>query len=332
LEKAWREVQKKYGKDFAPAAERAAAWHRRGAVECERRQLWVGTVQHLDRLIAGGASADLYARRAGANTALRRWEPAKADYTKALASNAERWELWAGRAGVEATQGRWEQAAADYSQAIERKGDRAELWVGRGRAEAERGEWRKAAADLGKATHLGEQDVSIWRQYALALLAGGEEANYRRVCDRLVQRFGRGEDEAAARSVAWTCALADEAVRDWKPLLERAERAVTAHPQSADDLRLLAVLLYRAGQFDTALKRLQDVTRLPGQEAEARDWLLMMMAAQRLGRGADAKKWLDKAEQLHQEKSKSRAQSWDERLAYQTLQREAETLVKGTKK
>src|SRR5262249_31302233 len=126
--------------------------------------------------------------------------------------------------------------------------------------------------------------------------------------------------------------LADESVRDWKPLLQRAERAVTAHPQSADDLRRLAVLLYRAGQFDTALKRLQEVTRLSGQEAEARDWLLMAMVEQHLGRSDDAKKWLDKAEQLHQEKSKSRVDSWDERLAYQTLHREAETLVKGTKK
>ncbi|HEY7154021.1 MAG TPA: hypothetical protein VH575_08710 [Gemmataceae bacterium] len=332
LEKAWRDGRKKHGKDFAPAAEHAAAWHRRGATECERRQLWVGAVQHLDRLIADGASADLYVRRARANTALQRWEPAKADYTKALAGDAERWDLWAGRAAVEAALKHWEQAAADYSKAIEYKADRAELWVGRGRAEAERGDWRKAAADLGKAIHLGEQDVSIWRQHTLALLAGGEEEDYRRACGRLVQHFARSEEESAARAIAWTCTLLDGAVRDWKPLVQRAERAVTTHPQSADDLRRLAVLLYRSGQFDAALKRLEEATRLPGQDAEPRDWLLMAMAAQRLGREEDAKKWLAKAEQFGREKAKSSADSWEERLVYQTLRREAETLVKGTKK
>jgi WD40 repeat protein/tetratricopeptide (TPR) repeat protein len=332
LEKAWRDVRKKHGKDFAPVAEHATAWHRRGAMECEQRQLWVGAVQHLDRLIAGEASTDLYVRRARANVALQRWEPAKADYTKALAGDAERWDLWAGRAAVEAALKHWEQAAADYSKAIERKADRAELWVGRGRAEAERGDWRKVAADLGKAIHLGEQDVSVWRQHALALLAGGDEEDYRRTCGRLVQHFGRSEDESAARAVAWTCALIDGAVRDWKPLVQRAERAVTAHPQSADDLRRLAVLLYRSGQFDAALKRLQEATRLPGQDAEPRDWLLMAMAAQRLGHDEDAKQWLAKADQLGREKAKGPADSWEERLVYQTLHREAETLVKGTKK
>jgi tetratricopeptide (TPR) repeat protein len=331
LDKTWKAIQKKYGKDFAAAADRAAAWHRRGAVECEHRQLWVGSVRHLDRLIACGESTDLFARRARAHAALRHWQPAKADYTKALAGDAERWDLWAGRAAVETALEHWEQATADYSKAIERKGDRAELWAGRGRAEAERGDWKKAAADLDKAVHLGDSNVSIWRQHALALLAGGDEAEYRRVCGRLVQRFGRSDDESVARVVAWTCALAEGSVRDLKPLVQRAERALKANPQSADERRRLAVLLYRSGQFDAALKHLEELTRTSGQDAEARDWLLLAMAAQRLGRGDDAKKGLAKADEIHGAKKKT-AESWDDRLAYQTLRREAETLVKGTKK
>jgi tetratricopeptide (TPR) repeat protein len=332
LDKAWNAIQKKYGKDFTPDAVRAVAWHRRGAEECERRQLWVGAVQHLDRLLASGESANLYARRGRAHVALRHWQPAKDDYTKALAADAERWDLWAGRAAAEAGLGHWEQAAADYSKAIEGKADRAELWAGRGCAEAESGDWKKAAADLGKAVHLGDTDVSIGRQHALALLAGGDEANYRRACGRLVQRFARSEDEAIARIVASTCALAEGSLPDLKSLLERAERAVKANPKSANDRRCLAALLYRCGQFDAALKHLEDATRSAGQDGEARDWLLMAMAVQRLGRGDDAKKRLDKAEQINREKKKEPADSWDERLAYQLLHREAETLVNGTKK
>jgi tetratricopeptide (TPR) repeat protein len=331
LEKAWQQVLKKAGKEFIPDAGHRMAWDRRGAAECESRQLWTGAVQHLDRLLAGGESAELYARRAGANAALKRWEPARADYLKALAGNAERWDLWAGRARVEQALRRWEQAAADYSKAIEKKGDRAELWVGRGRVEAERGEWSRAAADFGKAIHLGEKDVTVLRQHALALLAGGDEANYRRVCGRLVQNFGNSTDEAAARGAARTCALTDGSVRDWKPLLSRAERAVQANPQSADDLRWLALLLYRSGQFDAARTRLQEVRRLTGPNAEARDALLMALTEQHLGHGEEAKKWLAKADELAGAKEKGQATSWEERIDYQILHREAERLVKGEK-
>jgi tetratricopeptide (TPR) repeat protein len=329
LEKAWQQVHKKYGKEFVSDAGHRTAWHRRAAAECEHRQLWTGAVQHLDHLLASGESAELFARRAGANAALMRWEPARADYSKALASSAERWDLWAGRAKVEEALGRWEQAEADYSRAIEKKGDRAELWVGRGRTEAERGDWSKAAADFGKAIRLGDKDVTVWRQHALALLAGGEEANYRRACGRLVQNFGNSTDEAAARSAAWACALTEGTVRDWKPLVSRAERAVQVNPQSAEDLRQLALLLYRSGQFDAARTRLQEATRLTGPNAEARDALLMALTEQRLGHGEEAKKWLARADQLAGAKEKGQAISWEQRIAHQSLYREAQKLVKG---
>jgi hypothetical protein len=71
LGKAWQSLRKRYGKEFTLSSARAAAWDRRGAAECERRQLWAGAIRHLDRLIAQGASADLSARRARANAELR---------------------------------------------------------------------------------------------------------------------------------------------------------------------------------------------------------------------------------------------------------------------
>lgn len=330
LGKAWQDVQRKFGKEFAASPQRLAAWHRRGAAECEDQHLWLGALRHLDYLVTAGASADLYARRGRANRELGRWQAAKSDYTQALAGNSARWDLWAGRAEAEAALHNWAAAAADYSKAIERKGDRAELWAARGRIEAERGDWRKATADLGKAIHLGEQDATVWRQHILALLAGGDEANYRRECGRLVKRFG--DNEAIFRGVVWTVALAEGTVRDWKPLVQRAERAVAAHPESADYRRQLAVLLYRAGQFDAAFKRLQEATETSRSEITARDGLLMALAAQRLGREDEAKKWLDKAEQIRREKSKDDKESWQERLVYETLHREAEMLVKGGKR
>jgi WD40 repeat protein/tetratricopeptide (TPR) repeat protein len=332
LSKAWQDVQKKHGKDFSPSSQRLAAWHRRGAAECEEQHLWVGALRHLDYLVSTGASPDLYGRRGRADLELKHWEAAKTDYTQALAGNGERWDLWAGRAEAEAALGRWDAAVSDYSKAIERKGDRTELWSARGRMEAERGEWRKAAADLGKAIHLGEQDATVWRQHILALLASSDEANYRRWCVRLVQRFGDGKDETIFRNIVWTVALAEGAVRDWRPFVQHAERAAAAHPQSADHRRQLAVLLYRAGQYDGVLKQLQEATEASHSELTAGDGLLMALAAQRLGRGDEAKKWLDKAEQIHRGSPKDDKGSWEDRLIYETLHREAETPVKGGKR
>ncbi len=332
LGKAWQDVQKKDGKDFAPSSQRLAAWHHRGAVECEDQHLWIGALRHLDYLVSTKGSADLYGRRGRANLELRRWEAAQSDYTRALADNSEPWDLWAGRAKAEAALGRWDAAAADYSKAIERTGDRAELWSARGRIEAERGQWRKAAADLGKAIHLGEQDATTWRQHILTLLAGGDEANYRRWCGRLMQRFGDSKDEAIFRNVVWTVALAEGAVRDWKALVQRAERDAAAHPQSADHRRQLALLLYRDGQFDAALKELQRGREASPSELTARDGLLMALAAHRLGREEEAGKWLNKAEQIHRDRSKDDKGSWEDRLIYETLHREAKARVNGGKR
>jgi WD40 repeat protein/tetratricopeptide (TPR) repeat protein len=323
--KAWQELSTKYAKDFAFSPQRLRTWHHRGALECEHQQLWIGALQHLDYLISAEPAADLYARRGRVNLGLQRWEAAQSDYTQALASKGERWDLWAGRAEAEAALGRWQEAVADYSKAIERKGDRVELWVARGRIAAAHGAWHKAAADLGKALHRGESDVTVWRQYILALWAAGDETNYRRWCDRLVQRFGDSKNETVFCNVGWTIALADGSVRDWEPLLQRAGRF--AHLR-----RLFAVMLYRAGQFEAALKRLHEALETSPAELTAREWLVMAMAAQRLGRSEEAKQGFNKAEKLHHEKTKGDKETWEDRLTYETLHREAEILIKGSKR
>src|SRR5262249_17902487 len=157
---------------------------------------------------------------------------------------------------------------------VELRGNDAELWLRKGEAEAERGHRDRAAADLAKAIRLGHTNAGVVYQHALLLLAGGDQAGYRRACARLGQRFGAREDEAAGRAVARACTLGPEAVADLKPLLRQAERAVTASPRSVADLRRLAHLLFRAGQFEPALKKVQEVLTLRGPERESCDRLL----------------------------------------------------------
>jgi tetratricopeptide (TPR) repeat protein len=284
-------------------------------------------VQHLDRLLEGApAPGDLYARRARAHGELRQWERAQADYTKALDGNAGRWDLWAGRGEAAARLGRWDQAAADYAKAVELRGNDADLWLRKGGSEAERGKWDRAAADLAKAIRLGRNDAGVVYQQVLLLLAGGDQAGYRRACGRLVQRFGGSEDGVTGRVVARACTLGPDAVPDLKPLLRQAERAVAADPRSAADLRRLAALLYRTGQPEPALKRIQEALALGGPGRDPCDTLLLAMLHQRLGRPEEARKALDEAGG-----EKPKEASWPRRAEYEVLRREAEALLKGTK-
>jgi WD40 repeat protein/Flp pilus assembly protein TadD len=331
----WQGLRAKYASEFAPAGERVAAWVQRGAAECERRQLWVGVVKHLDHLLAErSAPPELYAQRARAHKELRHWEAAWADYSRGLETGSSRWDLWAGRGAAAAGLARWEQASADYSRAIELKGDEADLYAERARAEAERDDWSRAAADLARAIHLGRKDIETHQQHALALLAGGDETNFRRWCGRLVQHFAGSEDEAVARKVAWTCVLKQDALMDPQPLLRRAERAVAGSSPSPADLHRLAYLLYRTGQYDAAHQRLRDVERLAGQDLAVLDLLFLAMTKQRLGRAEDAKTTLARAEELARPKgadSGTNRPPWPERVAQQVLLREAAALIKGAK-
>jgi tetratricopeptide (TPR) repeat protein len=332
LSAAWRDLRSRYAKDFTASAERGRAWERRGAAECEGRKLWAGAVRHLGRLLVQTGetpvppAGNLYARRARAHGELRQWEGALADYTKALDGDSRRPDLWAGRGEAAARLGRWDQAAADYAKAVELRGNDAELWLRKAGAEAERGKWDRAAADLAKAVRLGRNDADVVYQQAVALLAGGDQAGYRRACARLVQRFGGSTDDAVGRAVARACTLSPDAVPDLKPLLGQAERAAAANPRSAADLRRLAALLYRAGQFDPALKKIQETLALRGPDRDPCDLLLLAMLHQRLGHGAEARKALDDAS-----REKPKEAAWQQRTEYDVLRREAEGLVKASR-
>jgi WD40 repeat protein/tetratricopeptide (TPR) repeat protein len=337
LAKAWHDLRAKYAADLSPSPERALAWDRRGASECERHQLWEGAVRHLDRLVEAKAGGwELYARRATALVELKRWEPAAADYARAVEQAPDRWELWSGRATANAHLGRWEQVAADLTKATDLRPRDAELWARLGRAEAERDRWEQAAAGLNKAIKLGFDDVGAWQEDALLALARGDTKGYQRSCAGMARRFGGSQDEAAGRALAWTCALAGDAVADLKPVLERAERTASKNPASAADLRALAALLYRTGDFEAALRRAQEAMKLPGQSNDPACGFLLAMIHQRLGKPDEAKDWLAKASGWADEAARAKpggatAVSWSRRLEFKILRREAEALVKEEK-
>ncbi|HZT81712.1 MAG TPA: tetratricopeptide repeat protein, partial [Gemmataceae bacterium] len=276
-------------------------------------------------------NGDLYARRSKAHAEMRHRDQAIADCTKALDCNPKNGELWARRGQLHAETGQWDKAAADYSQALALKADDREVHRRRGLAYAESGQWAKAAADFGKAMSLGGTDVRLWQQHALTLLAAGDVRGYRRACLRLSRRYGTSDDDATARTAAWTCVLAPDAVPDLKPLLLRAERAAAASPGHAPALQAWGALLYRSGQYAAAVQRLEEAAK-SRKAADPLDALLLAMAHQRAGRPDEARKWLRQASEAINEASRQKPEAggptWGQRLAWQVLHKEAGELVK----
>src|SRR5262249_32601590 len=136
-------------------------------------------------------------------------------------------------------------------------------------------------------------------RHALLCLSLGDRAGYTAACSALVQRFGKSQNPEDAKYVAWSCALGPEALRELQPAVEAARRAVQANSKGGAERNALGAILYRAGQYDEAVKELNESIPLNGTGGTAIDFLFFAMAHHRLGKSHDARSWFDKATQAH---------------------------------
>jgi WD40 repeat protein/tetratricopeptide (TPR) repeat protein len=322
LETAWEHLTARYAAEFESPRERLRAWARRGAAECESRELWAGALYHLNILLRESPDSALHARRGKARNQLRQYEGALTDYSAALKTDVGKWELWAGRAGAAAALARWEQAVADYTKAIQLDERRGESWRELGRAEAQRGQWKQATEAFAKAIRFGVDDAATWYEHALAQLSAGDEKGYRRTCARMLKKFGDAEDAAARRALSDACVLGPEAVTDFKLLLSRAEKAVLEMPTSVDRRARLGGLLLRAGQWAKAAKVLESCTAI--DQPRPGDMLLLALAYQKAGEKENAKVALGKAAKLKEQAGSP----WQERQSEGLWRKEAEATVR----
>ena len=177
---------------------------------------------------------------------------------------------------------------------------------------------------------------SYWA--ALVSLGGGSSDSYGSTCRRMLKQFQDTEKANDAYWVAWTCLLGPEAAEDYAPVVRLAEQAVEADADSEVYLKTLGGILYRAGRFEEAVKRLTEADNLiedPDTESNlspAYTWYFLAMAHHKLGHAEEAKKWLDKATEwtdkvlAEHEEGKSPL-SWNRRLTLKLLRKEAEDMI-----
>jgi tetratricopeptide (TPR) repeat protein len=221
------------------------------------------------------------------------------------------------------------------------------LHARRAAAEGELGLWAEAASDGARAIALGVDDVRVWYRYALVQVRLGDSAGYRRTCATMLERFGGSPTAQEGIHVGMMCALAPNAVPDLTRPLEVAERLAANWVPYQEFRNNLGALLYRAGRFDDALRRLNEAAHQSyeyfderAESGKAYNALFLAMCHDRLGHREEARRFLDRAVTWIDEATQRKPQigedtsieagaalPWWQRLELQILRAEAEGLI-----
>ena len=275
---------------------------------------------------------------------LRLWDAA----ILAVTSEPNDWVFFYSRALVRLNQRQWAQSASDLSKAIALGGSEPQLWLWRAEAEAQLEQWERAADDVAEALKRGYDGLAGNYYRALLALKLARPGEYENACASVLEvAAGHQDRPEPLNSGAWTCAIGPLSRKHLGQALSLIRRAVELSPATYEYRNTLGATLYRAGEYEDAIKELEESMRIltatasgtaakPDTKEEsatimAYDWLFLAMAHQRLGRIEEARTWLRKAtrsmEQTEYERSLEAAFWWSNRLELQLLRQEAESLI-----
>ncbi len=104
---------------------------------------------------------------------------------------------------------------------------------------------------------------------------------------------------------------------------------MAAAPGKHATMNTLGAILYRAGRFEEAVKRLDEARKADKQGGNVTDWLFLAMAHQRLKHADEAKRCLGKAVALMDRPGGKDTPplAWQRKVTWQLLRREAAELV-----
>jgi WD40 repeat protein/serine/threonine protein kinase len=191
-----------------------------------------------------------------------------------------------------------------------------------------------------KAVAKADLMAALAHQYerAAALLLAGDAAGYRQACAAVLEHFAATTDPWTAYWVARLAVLGTNPAKARAQFVRLAERAVVAQPRNGPRLQFLAAAHYRAGQYEAALRRLQEAQRADWYGYPlAVNWLLSAQVHHALGQAPVARQWLDKAaawiDQATQRTPREQAEALHlelaDLMACRLLRREAQLLITG---
>jgi tetratricopeptide (TPR) repeat protein len=220
-----------------------------------------------------------------------------------------------------------------YQKLMERRSADKHLMICRGRDALLHGLWQEAAGDYRQVVR--DRPISDeWFEAACTLLLTGDVKGYQELCRVLAERPGVGTDSAVSYFVVRCAAIAVPSGVEPAHLLAWARQAVT-HDRPSWCLHALGLALYRAGEFDAAVKFLEESNAAAWDErAKAQNWLVLAMAHGRAGRPEPARQSLERARELMKQAAPAEAGGRARCLSpdwagMQVLVIEAEAVLRG---
>jgi WD40 repeat protein len=193
-------------------------------------------------------------------------------------------------------------------------------------------EWNRSADRLEKSIAIDYRVLPLRYWHLLTLLEARNRAGVRRACEDLLKQFGNNTDPGCAQTLAWYCVLAPDAVADPKAPVRLAQAALAGPAETgrarSNVLKTLGAALYRAGQFEEAMRRLDESIQTQGEGGDPRAFAFLALAHYRLGHHDEAERWLNKLVACRPEEGFDF--STDD-MEIRILHREAESLILGSR-
>jgi WD40 repeat protein/tetratricopeptide (TPR) repeat protein/tRNA A-37 threonylcarbamoyl transferase component Bud32 len=245
--------------------------------------------------------AALALHRGASLSAMRRWNDADADFDSAE-KLGETVSVWNARGLSLLARGEPERAVTECGRVLEAGADSSSLLKARqtrGMALAKLERWEEARTEFVRATELAPQSIIDWEWKGLVELAGGNSAAWRETCATLIRRLAEPNAVWIHDRVVVICSRGADAGVDWKSLVTIAEQELAKLKKNdgreSPFRRTLGAALYRAGEFEGAIRRMRETADPQGNVWDAEAMLYLAMAHQRLDHADEARDWLSKA-------------------------------------
>jgi tetratricopeptide (TPR) repeat protein len=235
-----------------------------------------------------------------------------------------------------------DRARAEVSRAAQLDTDDPELLDRRANLSACCGLWASAADDFARLTTLtpapAHRPWQPWYRRALALLVAGKKEEYRKACTAMLEHFRDAREVETAFFTVWSCALGPDAVPDFAPALELANRAVVLSDKDARAHQAVGAIHYRAGRLEESVKRLHAALSAPhhqGLISPAYLHYFLAMAHHRLGQQEQARQALATAvartdREINAGAGNFDLERWVRKQTLELLRAEAEALLGET--
>jgi serine/threonine protein kinase/Flp pilus assembly protein TadD len=186
-----------------------------------------------------------------------------------------------------------------------------------GDAQAVRGDYGAAVPAFQKAAELMPEDAFVRYTLASACLGAGHVQAYRRVCAEMVERSETTRDPYWAQRTLYAVTPSAASFADTSVLLPLAERSAAVWRM---DVRLVAAVQYRAGNFTAALEKFKETAKI----LPLRPWdhFFLAMTHHRLGQRQKGREHFETAVRL----LKGRY-PWRERVESEALRQESAELL-----